>query len=446
MTMQNSASDVERWQKSPTVCYEEIRAFKYPLFKCAFERFKKEEWGSGSVRDKSFRSFMEEEAAWLEDYALFRSLKEKQPSHWVLWPTSFRRRYPLGLSKLKEEAADMLLFFKYLQWAISEQWQSVRHYAREKNILIMGDIPFLVSPDSADIWSRRKEFCLAANGIPEVSVGAPPDFFNEHGQAWGLPMFSWEKMEQSGFQWWRERIRKAKKEYDMIRLDHIVGFFRVWVFPQNGSPHFEPKDEEKQKERGRFFLQLLLEEAGDCMLVAEDLGVIPPFVREQLNAFRIPGIKVVRWEKKESAFISPRTFSDLSLATTGTHDTSALASWWNEMSNEERSHFLAAFDNKRDLSSLSHLPFSDEIHRLIVRGLMESGSAMVVLPMQDILAETDQINFPGTISSKNWRYRIPENVEALSTHPRYQCKIDFLKSAIEKTARSRENSYATLSL
>ena len=176
-------------------------------------------------------------------------------------------------------------------------------------------------------------------------------------------------------------------------------------------------------------------DATDCMLVAEDLGVIPPFVHDQLKASGIPGMKILRWQKRGEAFIPPREFSNLSLATTGTHDTSALASWWGEISDEERSHFLSSFGKGYSLDALS--PFSDEIHRLILSGLMASGSAIVMLPIQDILGDTHQINFPGTISSQNWRYRIPENIEAFSTHPRYKDKINFLKSVIEKSGRSR---------
>ena len=436
MSERKRPPDFETWQGSSTVCYEAIRRFKYPLLRRAFERFQEKEWGSGSIRDQSFRSFMATEAGWLEDYALFRYLKEENRSHWVDWPKPFRKRYPLWLSELRKKEA--VLFFKYLQWALSEQWTSVRDYAREKNVFIMGDIPFLVSPDSADVWSRRKEFCLTADGVPSISVGAPPDSFNAAGQAWGLPMFCWEEMEKSGFQWWRERIRKAKNDYDIIRLDHIVGFFRVWVFPENESPRFDPVDEEQQKDRGRFFLQLLLEESGDCMLVAEDLGVIPPFVHDQLHAFCIPGMKILRWQKKEGSndFIPPIEFPRLSLATTGTHDTSSLSSWWHEASNEERFHFLAAFQKRESPQDDASSSFSDKIHETILRGLMEAGSEMVILPVQDILGEGDQINFPGTTSIQNWRYRIPEHIERLSQSPRYKHKIDFLKRMIEKSGRS----------
>jgi 4-alpha-glucanotransferase len=422
---------VETCQNSPTVCYEAIRAFKNNLFQPAFERFKRVEWKNNTrcrPRARAFQSFMEAEADWLEDYALFRYLKTQYGCE-ADWPTPYRERHPLALSQLKEEAYDALLFIKYLQWACWEQWQAVRRYARDKNILLMGDIPFLVGRDSADVWSRPREFTAD-------TVGVPPDDMNADGQSWGLPMFSLTEMEASGFQWWRQRIRKARAQFDIIRLDHIIGFFRTWVFPQNGAPYFEPAEEEKHIQRGRLFLDLFLEEAGSCMLVAEDLGVIPWFVYEQLNACHVPGIKVLRWQKKDNHYLHPREYPALSLATTGTHDTSSLAFWWNHISHEERFQFITAFNEKDALpSDTCASPFSEAIHQATLRGLMAAESVMAIIPFCDILGQEDQINFPGTVSDKNWRYRMPINVEQIANHPLYKGKIDFIKAAIENSVR-----------
>ncbi len=427
-------SDFKRWQDSPHVCYEEIRAFKFHVFESMYGRFKKE---GDSLRVKSFQSFMETQDGWLSEYALFRLICE-QYGGFINWPDTLRNRDAAALSRLKEENADRLLFLKYLQWLAYEQWVEVKNHARLKNIFIMGDIPFLVSRESADVWSQPDIF-------PEGDrVGAPPDDFNEEGQSWGLPMFSFPKMEETHFQWWRQRIRFARGLYDMIRLDHVVGFFRTWVFPKEGRPYFEPGEEASQRERGKRFLEIFLEEAGDAMLVAEDLGVIPKLVYERLYNLHIPGMKIVRWQKREDQYIHPKVYPRLSVATTGTHDTTPMASWWNALSLLERTAFLDRFDEGHTLSPETH--FSEKLHQRMVSTLLEASSAMAILPFQDILGLPDQINEPGTVSEKNWRYRMPENIDALCNRPLYNDRIAFLKTAIVKTGRADAASLVRLKI
>lgn len=425
-------SDCKRWQNSPQVCWEEIRAFKFPLFEMMYERFRRE---GDSPREKSFQSFMEAQAEWLEEYALFRLITERYGG-FINWPLSLRNRDTNILDRLKEGEEERLLFFKYLQWIAWEQWQEVRFYARSKNIFIMGDIPFLVSRESADVWSHPDIF-------PEGDlVGAPPDDFTEEGQFWGLPMFSFAKMQETNFEWWRQRIRFASGLYDMIRLDHIVGFFRTWVFPKEGRPYFEPSEENAQKERGKRFLEIFLEESGDAMLVAEDLGVIPPFVNERLYSLHIPGMKIMRWQKREGKYLHPKLYPWLSVATTGTHDTTPIALWWNNLSVSERFAFLFMLDKENSLSP--EILFSEKLHQLTISRLLEGSSAMAILPFQDILGLTNEINQPGTISKENWRYRMPENIISLWEHPLWKDKLDFLKIAIYKNERGGSASLVRL--
>ena len=417
-------SDLKQWQDSPQVCYEEIRAFKSHIFDIIYEHFKK---NGGSHRAKSFQSFMETQAEWLDEYALFRLICE-QHGGFINWPDPFRKRNPAALSHLQEGEKERLLCFKYLQWLAYEQWQEVKTYAKSKNIFIMGDLPFLVSRESADVWSQPDLF-------PEGDlVGAPPDDFTEEGQRWGLPMFSFPKMEETDFQWWRKRIRLAQERYDLIRLDHVVGFFRTWVFPKQGCPYFEPGEEASQKARGKRFLELFLEEAGDAMLVAEDLGVIPPFVSERLYKYHIPGIKIMRWQKRKDQYLHPKLYPWLSLATTGTHDTTPVALWWNTLALSERSSFLLMLDKENALSP--ELFFSEKLYQLIIIKLLSASSAIAVLPFQDILGLTDEINQPGIISETNWRYRMPTNIDSLCERPLWKEKLAFLKTAIEQYDRA----------
>jgi 4-alpha-glucanotransferase len=429
-------SNLTQWQSSPHVCWEEIRAFKFRVFDIIYEHFKE---NVGSHRAELFQIFMETQAEWLEEYALFRLIYE-QHGGFINWPDPFKNRNAAALSNLKEGARDRLLFFKYLQWIAWEQWQEVKARAQSKNIFIMGDIPFLVSRESADVWSHPDLF-------PEGDlVGAPPDDFTEEGQFWGLPMFSFPKMEETHFQWWRQKIRFTRELYHLIRLDHVVGFFRTWVFPKEGKPYFEPGDMASQKERGKLFLEVFLEEAGEAMLVAEDLGVIPPFVNETLYNLHIPGMKIMRWQKRKDRYLHPKLYPWLSVATTGTHDTTPMALWWNEISVAERDAFLSMLNKGNVLSpETPSIPPDDPAGQLIWLSALASASSMIaILPFQDILGLSDEINQPGTISEKNWCYRMPENIDSLCDHPLWKNKLDFLKTAIVQYDRAGKPSLVRL--
>jgi 4-alpha-glucanotransferase len=419
---------LKEWRASREVRFESIRSLKYQLQKLAFEHFKKNEWDRKSDRAQSFQAFMDEKSDWLDDYALFRLLKEKYRwRYWIEWPLPFRNREKETLEAVEEKEADHLLFIKYLQWALWEQWRIAHEHARRNNVLLMGDLPFLVSRDSADVWSHQDLFS------EEESVGAPPDAFSETGQDWGLPLFLWKEMEKKGFFWWRMRIREVRQLYDLVRLDHVVGFYRVWVVPQKGNPHFEPSEEEEQISRGKALLTAIVEASGACILIAEDLGVIPKFVYHTLEEFGISGHKVLRWQKEDLLFHDPKEYPYISLATTGTHDTSALASWWDEISLDERKAFLEMVDEEKRISPDD--PFSERLHQIILDRLMGSGSALVIFPIQDVFGSSDQINVPATVGPHNWRYRLPVTVSELSRTSPYREKTEFLKQLIDRHQR-----------
>lgn len=417
-----------RLRAGKDVSYEAIRSFKAPLLEQTFQSFLSEEWKKDTARSQSLRRFIDEHADWLNDYVLFRLLKEKNDwRYWKEWPAPYRNRDQSDLQKLQRQEEERLLFFKYLQWALSEQWNAVRAHARGKNVLIMGDLPFLVSRDSADVWSHPHSFSAVD------SVGAPPDVFNDKGQDWGLPLFNWKMMEQRNFLWWRHRIRHARKHYDLIRLDHVVGFYRVWVIPQEGEPHFEPSEENEQIRRGLQLLSAIIEEAGMCVPIAEDLGVIPDFVRETLAQFGIAGHKVLRWEKRDQIYLDPKNYPFISLATTGTHDTSPLVNWWNEISSEERTSFLTMMDEGMEVAPEE--PFSDRLHQAILDRLLRSGSSLVLFPIQDILGLPDQINVPATVGQHNWRFRLPAPLRDIDRIAPFREKLALFTSLIDRHQR-----------
>ncbi|WDT76073.1 MAG: 4-alpha-glucanotransferase [Candidatus Manganitrophus sp.] len=419
---------LHRLRANKDVSYEAIRRLKAPLLEQTFRYFLDEEWKKNTDRARALQRFIDAHSDWLEDYALFRLLKEKNDwRYWKEWPAPYRNRSKPELKKLQDQEEERLLFFKYLQWALAEQWKEVREHAKRRNVLLMGDLPFLVSGDSADVWSHPHSFSAVD------SVGAPPDVFNDKGQDWGLPLFNWNVMEKRNFLWWRLRIRQAREHYDLIRLDHVVGFYRVWVIPKDGAPHFEPSEENEQIKRGRQLLSAIIEEAGMCIPVAEDLGVIPDFVRETLAEFKIAGHKVLRWEKRDQVYLDPKDYPFISLATTGTHDTSTIMNWWEEISLKERAAFLAMLDEGLEMTPEE--PFSDRLHKAILERLIRSGSSLVLFPIQDILGLPDQINIPATVGLHNWRFRLPAPLHELDRIPPFHEKLTSFTSLIDRHLR-----------
>ncbi len=422
--------DLQALQSSHRVCYEQVRCLKNRLLRYAFKYFKKYEWAIQSERAIAFQVFMKQKSVWLKDYALFRLLKQRcNWAHWKEWPEALKSRNKTALEKLAQAESDELLFIQYLQWALWTQWQNVQRHAKKQNVLIMGDIPFLISHDSADVWSE------AATFSDELTVGVPPDAFSATGQDWGLPLFHWQEMLKNDFRWWRMRISEMKDTVDLIRLDHLVGYFRVWVIPKETASYFEPGDESEQVARGSLLLKIILQELDETIPIAEDLGTIPESVRQVLKHLHIAGMKVMRWEKTGEQFVDPRDFPLISLATTGTHDTSSLQSWWREISVSERCYFLKMLQVPECLAEDSVL--SEALHLAILDRILAAGSQWVILPIQDILGEDAQINLPATVGTHNWRYRLPIFLHKLrqSSSP-YKKRLASLKNSIDRRKRS----------
>jgi 4-alpha-glucanotransferase len=224
--------------------------------------------------------FLDANRDWLDDYALYRALREERGfSSWESWPSELRDRDAAALSQAAVRLAGRIEFLRYVQWIAAEQWARVREYAAAHAVWLKGDLPFVIARDSSDVWVRRDEFEL------DSSVGAPPDAFSAAGQTWGLPMYAWERVRANDFDWWRRRVYHARGLFDILRIDHIVGFFRTYRIPLDRSqpPDFVPPDETSQQAQGESFLSAVLEASGEALLVAEDLGSVPDWVRGTLS-------------------------------------------------------------------------------------------------------------------------------------------------------------------
>ncbi|MGH7822310.1 MAG: 4-alpha-glucanotransferase, partial [Candidatus Binatia bacterium] len=312
---------------------ERVRAWKEPLFDEAFERFGR--LPDDCARRRAYAAFRGENRDWLEDYALFRALAEHEGWRWWLdWPVPLRKRNPRAIAAARERFGSRIERNAYLQFAAEEQWWRVREHARRHEVLLMGDLPFAPSVNSADVWGDQRLFDLSR------TVGAPPDDFSDTGPRGGLPMIRWKRLRADGWAWFRLRFRRLSDLYDLYRIDHVVGLFRTYNFRADGAGRFDPQTMAAQRAQGREILEVALAESGAGSIVAEDLGMVPDFVRECMSELDVPGYKVLRWERAGGEFVDPRDYAECSIATTGTHDNDTLVAWWRELPRAERTALL----------------------------------------------------------------------------------------------------------
>lgn len=394
------SEEIKFWRGEKRVCYRFIKSAKYKVLWAAYERFLNKEKSASTARYERFLEFHQRHASWLVPYCIFRSAKDNLG--WTSWKHWDRRLKELDLNYLKEYSLanyKQMMFFSYLQWQLQLQLADVRRKAGECGVLLFGDIPFGVNFDSADVWSNQSKY------LAGYEVGAPKDQFSEGGQKWGLPAYDWPAIERSDFNLWRGKIARACEIYDIFRLDHLVGFFRMWMFgPGDEVGGFDLEGEANQKARGAAFLEAVCQAAGGKLPIGEDLGVIPDYVRSYMKEISLPGYKVIRWEKDNEVFREPREYPLASLATTSTHDTDTLKEWWESMPDWQRANVWEMISAQK---TDGRIPFSKEVHREIIKRVMGAGSCFVIFPLQDIIGESERINTPGTVGDNNWAYRVP---------------------------------------
>ena len=392
-----------------------IRAARLELLESAFNHFTAHQFAAQDDERAAVTDFAERHREWLDDYALFRALKDRfDLVAWEEWPEELRRRDGAALARARadEELAAAIDKYVYWQFLAHRQWTEARAHARASGVMLGGDLAFSSARDSAEVWANQELFDL------ERTVGAPPDGFNPQGQHWGLPAPRWERIRADGFGLLRKRIRHARELYDFIRVDHVVGLYRTFSFglAPGAKGGFWPAVEPEQRAQGEAVLGAILEEASASIVIAEDLGVIPLFVRASLSALGVAGYKVMRWEKineggPAETFISPAEYPELSLATTGTHDTDTLAEWWDTAPVDECTRMLEllalAPAAARDAEKIAF----EQVRDAMLKALYASPSRMVIIPIQDLFGWRERINLPGTVGPANWSWRLPIAIE-----------------------------------
>ncbi|MBI3491540.1 MAG: 4-alpha-glucanotransferase [Acidobacteria bacterium] len=396
--------------------YRAIRRLKQSAQRAAFERFVDAEWRRESDRARELRTFVSEQAWWIEDYALFRALhgREGDDRPWTEWPPALRHRNYTSIVRARQDLAQDVLFHQYQQWLAAEQWRRARRDAN--GVALLGDLPFTVDADSADVWVRPDQFHL------DITIGAPPDAFSADGQNWGTPLYRWDAIERDDFRWLRARARRGADLFDGYRIDHAVGFFRTYGRPKNGGPaFFTPPDEPAQRALGERVIEVFRGAGAD--IFAEDLGTVPDFVRASLTRLGVAGFKVFRWERHWHTagrpFRDPSEYPPVSVAASGTHDTEPLAVWWDHAPLDERGQVSALPTVVRVSggADLADAPYDARVRDVLIEALYASGSDLLLLPVQDVFGWRDRINEPATMNDENWTFRLPWPVDKLNEIP-----------------------------
>ncbi len=449
--------------KREPVDYAKVRAEKSALLRQGYQAFCK----LPSAEQEAFQTFRQEQAEWLPSYSAFRylmALHGERPQ-WEEWGSDYRdpqRALQTLLESIQQPgstAASEIQYYEWLQWHCFTQWQSVSQYADSLGVQLMGDIPVGVSFDSADVFLEPDNFDLSWSG------GAPPEtmfkddaFAQKWGQNWGVPLYNDAYLEETGFAWWRRRVRKHTEIFSMFRIDHVLGLYRMYAFPWRPRhnavflplsedeateatggrlPGFRPHPDhtmaqvQENKARGARFIQHIQEAAAGAEIIAEDLGVVPPYVRPHLESCAIAGFRIAPWEVDKAGEPLPvASYPYQSFCTFSTHDHPPMRTVWSEcreqLEDEDTPTRVAAQELMPVLAAHAQLTlpaaplstddvpvFSREIKWSTIETLLCSSSRYVAFMITDLLGIAERFNTPSTVGPHNWTYRLPVTVEEM---------------------------------
>ena len=375
-----------------SVDYGKIYENRIPLLHLAYER--SETW-----KNPDFTEFVQENAYWLEDYALFMAVKERfNGAPWSEWAEDIRKRWGYSLDYYRRECYYDIEFYKYLQYLFHKQWMKLKTYANRNGIEIIGDIPIYVAFDSADAWASPELFQFDEDFQPVAVAGCPPDAFSADGQLWGNPLYRWDYHRQTGYEWWCRRLDHCFRLYDVVRIDHFRGFDEYYSIP------FGAKTAKKgrwEKGPGIELFHTLNRRLGEKQIIAEDLGFLTPTVAKLLKDSGYPGMKVLEFafDPREETNYLPHSYDRNCVVYTGTHDNETLVQWYAGLDDDSRAFAEEYMDNADTPEELKYWDF--------VRMAMMSCANTCVIPIQDYMGldKTARINHPSTLGC-NWKWRL----------------------------------------
>ncbi len=379
-----------------TVDYEKMYFERFDVLKTAYNRFNKE--------DADYIKFLEENVSWLPDYALFMAIKATQNDvSWIEWPDNLRLRDPKTIEKASIDLKDAIEFQYFLQYKSHQQWFNLKTYANHKGIAFIGDMPIYVAFDSSDVWTKPQYFQLDKNRYPTLVAGVPPDNFSKDGQLWGNPLYRWDVLELEHFSWWIDRVKSNMTLFDVLRIDHFIGFVNYFGIPFG----------DKTARHGKWYkgpsyklFDAIKWQLGDLAIIAEDLGAITDEVRALLKYTGFPGMKLLQFAfdaREESDYI-PHLYTNNVVAYTGTHDNETTPEWFTK---------LPANDLKYALDYINHQSGSKTDS--LIKATLATVADTAIIPIQDYLGlgSEARFNIPSTLGN-NWVWRLrPEQLDRI---------------------------------
>jgi len=445
----------EKVDTSGPVNYRKVKTLKQQLLRAAFPR--------AEVPTRFTKT-----NPWLEPYTLYRALLDENGGNddWESWPREQRSPATVPrslLARLEERRR----FYTFVQWVAHEQWREVRRHAEAHGVALMGDIPFGVSRTSADVWSNRDLFDLSwSGGAPPEAHFQPDPFTAKWGQNWGIPLYRWEAHRKQHFAWWKQRIQQTCNFFHLFRVDHVLGFYRLYAFPwppRENAAHFHhtgppmprffpyaddtPAHKKANCKHGEALLKMIQQAAGNAVVVAEDLGVVPDYVRPSLLKLGIPGFRVPYWERNpDYTYVDGANYPRLSLVTPATHDHEPLVTRWRQMwqahedaraQQDHHNAYVTWLELQRFVAwaglDPENIPreLTPQLHEAFCRRVLESNSWLAIFMITDVFAWPLRFNVPGCFAETNWSARLDHPVRNLDGD-----KAALFARLIRETARS----------
>lgn len=376
------------------VDYERIYNGRYDVLKKAYTR-------SNALKTPEYAAFENKNAYWLEDYALFRAIKDAfDGAGWIEWDDDIKLRKPEALSRYKTQLKDEIQFYKFLEFMFDKQWTKLKKYTNDKGIKIVGDLPIYVAFDSADVWSNPELFHLDEENVPVEVAGCPPDAFSQTGQLWGNPLYKWDYHKNTSYKWWMQRIERAYELYDILRIDHFRGFDEYYAIPYGNKT---AEIGEWKKGPGYDLFKVMKEKLGEREVIAEDLGFLTESVTKLLEDTGYPGMKILQFafDWQEDGAYLPHNYDKNCVVYTGTHDNEPASVWMSQLNGHDKDF------------AMRYMGIKDEAQ--MVRGLIKlaiaSSADTAIIPMQDYLelGKEARINEPSTLGD-NWKWRMKKGV------------------------------------
>lgn len=370
--------------------YATVYGSRFQILRMAFNN-------STYAETKEYAQFEKDNEYWLDDYSLYMAVKFKfDNQEWSKWDYDIKARQPEAIDRYKEELKDDIAFWKFCQFKFFEQWNKLRVYANESGIEIIGDIPIYVAMDSADVWAHKDLFELDED-FEQINVaGVPPDAFSEDGQLWGNPLYNWNRMEECDFEWWKQRMASNSKIYDYIRIDHFIGVVNYYSIE---AGCLNAKEGVWRQGPGKKLTDAIDSAIGDAKIIAEDLGIVSPAVRELLAETGYPGMNIIEFAFDGGPTNShlPHNYKPNSLVYGGTHDNETVVGYFSSRS---------AADLKYAYKYLG-VTKKSEIPAAVLKAAYASVAAIAIFQVQDILelGNEARMNTPSTVGD-NWKWRM----------------------------------------